>query len=833
MTPTPLAKIRLFSWQDHKSALWWLGLLYRRPVSLREIAKKLSWKEAILINIRFWLHFLPYLILISIVGRIFRFGILNTEISNELTSTAEILLYHAKQIAFGIVFGILGGIGGGIFGIIREISGGVTRRLIRRFAYGIASGIAFGIAVGITFGSTAGITIGISAVIVLGILFGITGVIDKGSSGKITNTMDSRTTASGVITLGMIAGFVGGVAFGIGGGIALIFIFGVILGFVILAAFMLTGGIKLAIIVTIAFGIIVGIGFGLTFGISLGIFVTIFIITLLLRLYYYPFHILFIWPKVQEQWYSFHPVAWDGWCVLPFPGLYRLLLAYTEKFGMVGKQEIEHLIADYPSQRREALKVKTILIARESAEVTDLIHLNKVLTKLPEGDKGFLGQTRRVRENVEEICRQQIRLNTISRAVLREPIAQLLYTEIENFCHRIGGFHEPLVSEFRKAAENWLKIAQRQLEQARAVTTKEPTPQVFRAGDPVNREQEAFVPRYAVMGELEKQIMLATGCPGLVVYARRRMGKSTLLRNLNGFIPGSVLPVFNSMQEPQLFISLKNWAGAIAQNLGKQVPGFRPSAQTPQDLPGLFNYLSECNTWLEKEEKRILLEIDEYENIDLKIGEKVFPQDLLATIRESIQSHRRITWIFAGSHEISELKNAPWTSYLVSARTLEVPMFTPGETRLLLTEPLKYSTLWEKDDPRRPRFAAEFWGDGGIERIHNEAGGWPHLVQLIAETIVDLMNDEDTREVNAELMERALDKAIISGHNVLYELVRRECALPGEWEYLSAFRKSEFQPPPGDKAIYRSLRRRLLVAEENGRWRLRVPLMLRWLRQRG
>lgn len=247
----------------------------------------------------------------------------------------------------------------------------------------------------------------------------------------------------------------------------------------------------------------------------------------------------------------------------------------------------------------------------------------------------------------------------------------------------------------------------------------------------------------------------------------------------------------------------------------------------------MFNFLSEYDEWLEKADKRILLELDEYENIDQKIGEKIFPEDLLATIRESIQSHRRITWIFAGSHEISELKHAPWTSYLVSARTLEVPMFTAEETRLLLTEPLKYSTLWEKDDPRRPRFAPEFWGEGGIERIHNEAGGWPHLVQLIAETIVDLMNDEDTRRVNEELMERALDKAIVSGHNVLYELVRRECTLPGEWEYLSAFRKSEFQPPPEDEAINRSLRRRLLVEEENVEWRLRVPLMLHWLRQRG
>ena len=103
--------------------------------------------------------------------------------------------------------------------------------------------------------------------------------------------------------------------------------------------------------------------------------------------------------------------------------------------------------------------------------------------------------------------------------------------------------------------------------------------------------------------------------------------------------------------------------------------------------------MSVYDHFLRNEDKRLLIAFDEYENIDMKIGQGVFSEDLLATIRESIQVHRNITWIFAGAHEINELLNAPWSSYLVSARTIEVPMFTLSETRLLLTEPLKYSNL--------------------------------------------------------------------------------------------------------------------------------------------
>jgi hypothetical protein len=81
------------------------------------------------------------------------------------------------------------------------------------------------------------------------------------------------------------------------------------------------------------------------------------------------------------------------------------------------------------------------------------------------------------------------------------------------------------------------------------------------------------------------------------------------------------------------------------------------------------------------------------------------------------------------------------------------------------------------------------------------------------------------------MMERALARAIVSDYNVLYELLHHE-SLPREWEYLSKFLSRETQLPPEEEPIAQSLRRRVLVEEEFGIWRLRVPLMTRWLRQR-
>jgi hypothetical protein len=645
-----------FGWRNHKSALWWLGLLYRRPQNVSEALDKFSRFEVIKAGYSIYFHALPYLILLCGAGRILFFGLLGLATQSHNPT----LFDHVEHIAFGIAFGIA-----------------------------------------------------------------------------------------------------------------------------------------------------------------------------LLRLYYYPLHLALTWPKPRMRWVRFHPAFWDDLCSVRYSGLHRLLVRYAIEARWRGKYEIERIITNYPAQRMEGLKAKTILLARRMGGTRELIHLDRQAARLPEGDKGFLSQTAKVGEWISEISQIQTRLDTINRPAFRESTAELLCEKIKGFRDRIEGYHEPLNTEFRAAATKWLQIAERQLNEARNVTTKKLTIQVFRAGDPVNRDLEAFAPRNSIVGELEQQVMLSAGCPGIVLYGRRRMGKSTILRNLTGFLPTNVITASVSMQDPNLFTSLESVARSLSAEIQKQISSTNHALDSVTDLRGFYGFLTRCNEQLEKDGKRLLLAMDEYETIDKKIGEKIFSTDLLDTIRESIQTHRRITWTFAGSHEITEFTNARWTSYLVSARTIEVPSFTQAETRLLLSEPLKHSTLLPKDSSKRPRFDTSFWGEGGIERIHAEAGGWPHLVQLIAETIVDLVNGEETDRVTPALMDRALDKAIVRGHNVLYELLHRESALAGEWDYIMGFRRREIQPPPDDDRVAVSLRRRTLVEEENGHWRLRVPLMARWLKLRG
>ena len=157
-------------------------------------------------------------------------------------------------------------------------------------------------------------------------------------------------------------------------------------------------------------------------------------------------------------------------------------------------------------------------------------------------------------------------------------------------------------------------------------------------------------------------------------------------------------------------------------------------------------------------------------------------------------------------------------------------MFTAAETHTLLTDPMRHAPL-RRQCLEGLRFPEEFWGPDGIARVHQEAGGWPHLVQLVAESVVDEVNAAGRRAVDGDLFERALDRAVGRGLNVLYQLVRQECRTDEEWQYLAGFKLKDVQPAPSE-AVLGSLRHRLLVVPDGEAWRLRVPLMQRWIRSR-
>lgn len=772
-----------FGWRSFLATPYWLGLLYRSPSQFDEQAERLSRWRRNAAGLTLLLFGLVWALPVILLSQVLVFGVLGLEPLGDIVTLVGPFRFHFYSITLGISLAIALGI-----------------------AASITLGIAFGIAWAITW-AVAG-----------GIIGGIAGDIAGDIAGSIAGTM------VGGIALGTAWGIAAGIATSVAGGIALGIAGGIALGIAACIAVGIAGAIALGMVLDFGRFDPLGIAFAIALGIATVLTAT--------RSYYLLLHPCFIWPRLHPEWYPRHPVAWDDLCGVPFPGLDRLLAAHAERDPEAGMREIARLIDTYKTQRWSALKARARVVARTAGRSADLTRIDAAVAALPDGDQGFLLQTPDIRQKVGTIAALQRRLDAVgSQPFLRAPLAGQLRAEIIAFREQVAGFREPLASEFRAAAAHWLVVAERQLAAISAIAGKPASPQVFRAGDPVRRDQEAFVERVAVVGDLRQQIVLGDRCPALILYGRRRVGKSTVLANLDGLLP-SVAVANLSMQSAQAFTSTAHFCAAVAGAAATAL-GDPPPDSPPADLPALEAFLKDCDRQLVDGNRRLIIALDEYNQIDVKIGQGVFTPDLLALIRDSIQFHRRLTWMFAGSHAITELPHAPWTSYLISAQTIEVPAFTLAETRLLLTEPLRHSPLFDQEGSQRPAFPADFWGEGGIERVQAETAGWPHLVQLVAGQCVDLVNASEQSRVDAALLGRALDQAVVRGDSVFFELLQRECTVPAEWDYLTGFRRAEAQPPPEDDAVYRSLRRRQLIAEGGELWRLRAPLMRRWLIQRG
>ena len=131
MTPIPLADLRL-SPRSHASAMWWLGLLYRRPQRFKEALAELPKRRQRVAAGELLLHVLPYLLVVSVVGR----GLLTWVGAVPRPAAGSFFLEFVVRIAVGIAQFALGIAAGIVGGIVIEIAGGIALGRL-----GIAGGI--------------------------------------------------------------------------------------------------------------------------------------------------------------------------------------------------------------------------------------------------------------------------------------------------------------------------------------------------------------------------------------------------------------------------------------------------------------------------------------------------------------------------------------------------------------------------------------------------------------------------------------------------------------------------------------------------------------------
>ena len=623
-----------------------------------------------------------------------------------------------------------------------------------------------------------------------------------------------------VVVVGLVFGVVVGLVVGLVGGLVVGLFFDLVDGLVV--------GLVFGLVVGLVFGLVVGLVGGLVEGLN---FLLVYLPTFaffFLRPFYLIPH-LWQYGRASGSRDPFNllrrsPVYWDELIATPLPRLKDWLVDLAKRDRERGLQEILFVAKKHPFQRKAAFKALLAVAEQDLQVVHDvkgLVDAPYLLSVFPFDDKTLpkgLDDARRRLNTISTLAHDyQFRLTPDGQLKVLEELRQ----ELETFRGAMAFTAAPVGTMFQPLAARWLELVKTTEAEIRwrLQFTALPNPFVF--GNPLQpRDESLFVGRRDILRALESYILNTNQRPSLLLYGRRRTGKSSTLLNL----PRSKFePVYMDCQDAKWHESDQAFCYNLAHDMyaalhqreavkgiaEPQLEQFGQNAFTRLD-----QYLDQFEKLSEQRGKRILLAFDEYEGLEESITGGDVSKNVLGKLRNIIQHRQRIVVLVSGSHRFEELTGVNWASYLINTRTLELSFLDEASARELLTEPV-------------PQLQYEA---GVLDEILRLTHCQPYLLQAVASELVNHLNEQQkTKAMRADL-DAAVEKVLVSA-GAYFANTWRDDNSEVEQAVLRAFATGE-----GDnvltaeyQAALQSLRRKeMLVRTERG-YRLAVPLFGRWI----
>src|SRR5205807_2430516 len=181
--------------------------------------------------------------------------------------------------------------------------------------------------------------------------------------------------------------------------------------------------------------------------------------------------------------------------------------------------------------------------------------------------------------------------------------------------------------------------------------------------------------------QLEYALSKGSRRPTLLLNGERRMGKTSTLKQLPVMLGSTYIPVFYSLQDPDIYEKTTTFLGTLAQGIADEMRnrglpiGSLPYAALKEAVqindPAAYNlfgrWLTGVEETLEQEDRTLVLAFDEFEKLDEE-GQKGYLDLslLLDWFRKTIQFHPRIALLFSGVKTFSEMGSATgvnWSGY--------------------------------------------------------------------------------------------------------------------------------------------------------------------------
>jgi AAA domain len=261
-------------------------------------------------------------------------------------------------------------------------------------------------------------------------------------------------------------------------------------------------------------------------------------------------------------------------------------------------------------------------------------------------------------------------------------------------------------------------------------------PYIGVGGRPV--EGKAFIGRSEILAQIETFWASPGALPTLFVYGHRRMGKTSILRNLNLRRDPKTLLVLLDMQSAGSVDTTAQFYYEIAQEVYDRAKGFgwltvedEPDAaaftattwEAKNGLDRLFRRLNEI-----RDERRLILAIDEFELIEERIREERIQPEALNYLRSLTQKYNWLALIFGGLLSIDEMGRDYRNAFFGSSQNVRVSYLSRSEAEKLITQP-------------DPEFTLEY-EPALVDELFRLTHGQPYLLQRICWELVNAWNEK-------------------------------------------------------------------------------------------
>lgn len=421
-----------------------------------------------------------------------------------------------------------------------------------------------------------------------------------------------------------------------------------------------------------------------------------------------------------------------------------------------------------------------------------------------------------------------------------------MLTNLQNASSR-AVFHDAFLTlRLEKVIQKWQEVARKELE---ALSQK-------RSSDEIGRIENPYVPGLILeqrdplfVGRTELARQMGTALhsdhpPTFFLTGERRIGKSSILKQLPILLGSRYLPIFYDLQSTGITSSIAALLATIAEEVHDTLltRGMLVHKLDYDDLRDdlreneavayhrFSHWLKEVEGVLAQEERVLLLLFDEFEKLAEAEQKGYLDLALLFNwFRSVIQHQSHIVLLFSGVKSIAEM-GAQWAGYFVNVELLRVSFLLPEEARKLVAHPV-------------PDFPGEhIFGPEVTEEIVRVTGGHPFLIQALCSALVTRLNRYSRQKARIDDVMASVDEIFKkwgdSYFGDLWERTDREqrlclkavCTAPGSCDVDYIRQYCELDEVTLVFTLEKLLKRDLLCRDA-GEYRIAAPIFAQWLAQ--